>query len=83
VTKVSPKKGHTAGGTTVTLTGTSFSGTTAVRFGANNALSYSVLSAGTIQAVSPPGARGTVDVIVTTPVGTSAATRKDRFKYTR
>jgi hypothetical protein len=82
VTKVSPKSGHSAGGATVTITGTSFAGTTAVRFGANSA-SFTVLSATSIQAVSPPGARGTVDVTVTNAIGTSSPTRKDHFKYTR
>jgi hypothetical protein len=82
VTKVSPKRGPAAGGTPVAITGTGFAGATTVKFGASNA-AFKVLSATSIQASSPPAARGTVDVIVITPVGTSAATRKDHFKYTR
>jgi IPT/TIG domain len=83
VTRLSPKRGHAAGGTAVTITGTSFTGASAVRFGATSASSFTVLSATSIQAVSPHGSRGTVDITVTTPLGTSTVSRKDHFKYTR
>jgi hypothetical protein len=84
VRRLAPRKGPSAGGTAVTITGALFTGATAVRFGASNALGFSVTGPGTIQAISPPEPRGTlVDVTVTTPVGTSAATRKDHFKYAR
>jgi IPT/TIG domain len=79
---MSPKKGPAAGGTTVTINGAFFNGATAVRFGAASA-SFTILSGGAIQAISPPGARGVVIVSVTTPAGTSAPVRKARFKYTR
>jgi hypothetical protein len=82
VRRMSPKKGSAAGGTTVTITGAFFNGATAVSFGGASA-SFTVLSNDTIQAVAPPGVRGAVQVTVTTPVGTSAPTRRGHFKYTR
>jgi hypothetical protein len=83
VTKVSPAKGPSAGGTTVTITGTGLTGATAVKFGTANAASFKVTSPGSITAVSPAHTKGTVDVTVTTPGGVSALVRKDRFKYAR
>ncbi|MFI8182881.1 IPT/TIG domain-containing protein, partial [Actinacidiphila glaucinigra] len=67
---VSPTQGPSAGGTTVTLTGTDLSGATAVGFGATPATSYTVDSPTQITAVAPAGT-GTVPVTVTTPGGTS------------
>src|SRR6516162_3151416 len=69
VTNVSPNTGPTSGGTNVTITGTNFSGATAVRFGSNAAGSFTVNSATQITATSPAGS-GTVDVTVTTEGGT-------------
>ena len=81
VTRVSPKRGASTGGTTVTLSGSSFSGVTAVRFGSVNATSYTVLSPTTIQAVSPAEAKGTVLITVVNTAGASAPTSKDRFRF--
>jgi IPT/TIG domain len=81
VKKLAPKKGATSGGTSVTITGTGFSGATAVSFGGTAAASFKVDSASSITAVSPGHSSGTVDVTVTTPGGTSAIVSKDRFKY--
>jgi hypothetical protein len=81
VTGLSTKKGPAAGGTSVTITGTSFIGVTAVKFGSTNAASYEVNSATSITAVSPAGTTGAVEVIVTTPNGESGITSKDRFTY--
>lgn len=80
VTSVSPKEGLEVGGTIVTITGTEFSGATAVKFGTANALTFKVESATSITAISPKGT-GTVDVTVTTPEGTSRITPADRFTY--
>ncbi|TDQ00653.1 RHS repeat-associated protein [Labedaea rhizosphaerae] len=77
---ITPQSGPTTGGTTVTLTGTGFRGATAVSFG-QTAVAFSVASDTTITAVSPSGT-GTVDVTVTTPVGSTALTPADRFTYT-
>jgi len=80
VTNVSPNTGPTSGGTSVTITGTNFSGATAVRFGSNAAGSFTVNSATQITATSPAGS-GTVDVTVTNENGTSATSSGDRFTY--
>ncbi|MFB7289074.1 IPT/TIG domain-containing protein [Actinacidiphila glaucinigra] len=69
---VSPSQGPAAGGTTVTLTGSGFTGATAVRFGTTAATSYTVNSATQITALAPAGT-GAVPVTVTTPGGTSNA----------
>ena len=82
VTNVNPNTGPTSGGTSVTITGTNFSGVTAVRFGSNAAGSFTVNSATQITATSPAGI-GTVDVTVTTPGGTSAIGSADQFTYAR
>jgi hypothetical protein len=80
VAKVEPTSGPAAGGTSVTITGTNLANAGSVKFGSNNAASYTVNSATSITAVSPPGA-GTVDVTVTTGGGTSATSEADRFTY--
>ncbi|WP_405584208.1 IPT/TIG domain-containing protein [Streptomyces sp. NBC_01190] len=67
---ISPNQGSTGGGTTVTITGTNLSGTTAVRFGSKLATAVTNVSPTQVTAVSPSGA-GTVGVTVTTPGGTS------------
>jgi hypothetical protein len=81
VTKLSPKAGPAVGGTSVTLTGSEFTGASAVSFGATNASEFTVLSPTSISAVAPPGTPGTVDVKVTNTAGTSPATSKDHYKY--
>lgn len=48
--------------TTVTITGTNFTGITAVKFGSTNAASYTVVSSTTITAVVGAGSTGTVSV---------------------
>jgi plastocyanin len=81
ITKVSPKKGPAAGGTSVTITGTNFTGATAVKFGASKVASFTVNSAMSITAVSPMAPPGRVDATVTTPNGVSATSAKDRFMF--
>jgi hypothetical protein len=83
VTKVAPKSGHAAGGTHVTITGANFLKPATVKFGGAAATEVSVNSATSITAVSPAAGPGSVDVTVTTSAGTSAITKKDRFKYKR
>ena len=55
---------------TVTITGSGFTGATSVRFGSAGAASFSVASDSSITATAPPGS-GAVGVTVTTPGGTS------------
>ena len=83
VTGVSPVVGSVAGDTTVTIIGTGFvSGQTTVDFGTVAGTDVSVNAAGTqITATSPAESAGTVDVRVTTPLGTSAITTADKFTY--
>lgn len=66
---MSPTLGPQAGGTIVTLTGTSLSGATAVRFGTAPAVIVANTS-NQIVVVTPPGV-GVAQVTVTTPGGTS------------
>ncbi|WP_432992225.1 IPT/TIG domain-containing protein [Dactylosporangium sp. CA-233914] len=73
VTSLSPTSGLTAGGTSVTITGTGFTGTTAVDFGTDPAASFTVDSDTSITAITPAEAAGAVDVQVTTPGGTATA----------
>jgi outer membrane protein assembly factor BamB len=82
VTAVAPATGSTTGGTSVTVTGTNLLGATAIAFGAaGNGSGLVVRSATSATVVAPPGATGTVDVTVTTPAGTSAASTADHFTY--
>jgi len=82
VSRLSVKGGSAVGGTTVTITGSNLTGASAVSFGTHSAAGFSVKSATSITAVSPPGTAGTVDVRVTTAVGTSAISKRDHFGYT-
>jgi hypothetical protein len=82
VTSLGTSTGTTAGGTSVAITGTNFTGATAVYFGAVAAASFTVNSATSITATSPPEATGTVDITVTTYTGTSAVSSSDQFTYT-
>ncbi len=79
VTALSVHTGPPAGGTQVIITGTDFTGATAVKFGGNPA-SYTVNSSTQITATSPAGG-GTVDVTVTTSPYSSSPARADQFSY--
>ena len=80
VSGVSPAGGSTAGGTTVTITGTGLAGATGVRFGATAGV-ITADSGTQITVTSPPG-KGTVTLTVTTPAGTSPVTAVGRYAYT-
>jgi IPT/TIG domain len=81
VSSLSQASGPTAGGTTVTIKGTGFSGATQVLFGTVPATSFSVSSSTRITAVAPAEAAGTVDVVVTTTNGSSTTSSDDQFTY--
>lgn len=84
VTAISPSSGPAAGGTQVIITGTGFTGATAVKFANKDAAGFTVNSATQITAVSPANVVGLVaDIMVTTPGGTSATNNADRFTYTQ
>jgi hypothetical protein len=80
---LSPNYGSVAGGTFVTLLGSGFTNATTVTFG-GQAAQFDVVSDGRIVAASPPAPGGTaqaVDIIVTTPIGSSTAVPQDGFTY--
>ncbi len=81
ISSVSPTSGPIAGGTSVTITGTGFTGATAVKFASTNATSFAVNSATQITAVSPAGSAGGTDITITTPNGTSTTNINDKFTY--
>jgi hypothetical protein len=72
ITDIDPDRGPETGGTTVTLTGTDFTGTTSVTFDGVEATSFDIVSDTEITAVTPPHAPGVVDVIATNATGASA-----------
>ena len=80
VTGLGATSGSTAGGTSVTITGTGFTGASTVLFGTIPAF-FTVNSATSITATAPSQAAGTVDVTVTTPSGASATSSSDEFTY--
>lgn len=81
VTALSPTSGNIAGGTVVSITGTSLSGATSVKFG-DSAATFTVNSATSITVTTPAHTSGTVDVTVTTPTGgTSPTSSSDQFTY--
>ncbi len=80
VTGISPDSGSTAGGTTVSITGTGLAGATGVRFGAI-ADRITADSSTQVTVTSPPGT-GTVTVTVTTPAGTSKTAAAGHYTYT-
>ena len=82
VSSVSPASGPAAGGTAVTISGTSLTGATTVSFGGIPASTFTVNSASSITATAPPGtATSVVGVTVTGPGGTSTVTSSDSFSY--
>jgi YVTN family beta-propeller protein len=83
VTSISPTAGPLSAGTAVAITGTDLSGTTAITFGPDNeATSFSCTDDSDCTVLAPAGTVGTVDVVVTTPAGTSATSSADQYTYT-
>lgn len=81
VTQLSPAAGPTAGGTSVTISGTGFTDVSAVVFGTAPAASFTVVSGTEITAVSPVHAAGLVHITVVTPGGTSPEGTGNKFTY--
>jgi hypothetical protein len=77
---LNPPSGVSAGGTLVTIAGTGFSGATAVNFGSTPA-SFTVVSDNQINAISPAGTVGTVDVTIIGVGGVSATSTADQFTF--
>ena len=78
---VSPTAGLPAGGTMVTVSGTNFTGASAVDFGLVGAATYTVISSTQLSATSPPQSAGTVDITVTTPSAPAPLAAADQFSY--
>jgi len=81
ITSVFPSPGSTAGGTSVTITGTNFASGATVKFDTTAATSVTVVSSTSITVITPPHAAGLVNVVVTNPDGQSA-TLTNGFTYT-
>jgi hypothetical protein len=86
ITAVSPANGPTAGGNTVTITGTGFKFSRVLEvaglaFGSTPVTNYTVNSDTQITATVPAGAVGIDDVTVATPGGTSATSPADQYVY--
>jgi len=78
VTAAPPATNPAASGEQVIITGVNFTGTTGVTIDSIDMDSFTAISSTTIVAVLPTDDAGTVDVVVTTPEGASAA-----LAYTR
>jgi Tol biopolymer transport system component len=83
IAQISPRRGTAGAQTPVTITGTGLAGATSVEFGDAAAAGFTQISATSIAAIAPAGAKGAVDVTLTTPNGTSSLSKHDRFKYVR
>jgi hypothetical protein len=71
ITSINPTQGPAGGFTEVTLSGSGFTGVNVVKFGTQDALSFTVDSGSQITATAPSGTPFTfVDVTVTDPEGT-------------
>jgi hypothetical protein len=82
VTAVDPANGPAAGGNMVSVTGTDFTGATAISFGsATIDTGFTVDSATHITVTAAPAGADVVDVTVTTPGGTSATSAADKYTY--
>jgi IPT/TIG domain/Fibronectin type III domain/Cysteine-rich secretory protein family len=79
---VSNNEGPLAGGTTVTITGSSFCNGLTVSFGSTPAARVTVVSDTSVVAVSPAHAAGVLDVRVTTAGGITPISPVDKFTFT-
>ena len=80
VTSISPNSGPTAGGTAVTITGTGFFNPVTVTIGGAAATSPVAVNSTTVTAVTPAGAAGPADVVVSVGV-CGSATLAGGFTY--
>lgn len=81
ITSVTPNAGPLVAGETVTITGSNFIGASAVTVNGTPVTSFTVENSTEITAVLPAHAAGTVTVAVTTPGGTTAASRGASYQY--
>jgi alpha-tubulin suppressor-like RCC1 family protein len=81
ISELSAKQGPASGGAVLTITGSNFTGATAVEFGSTNAASFTVKSATSITAVSPAEPVARVNVSVTTPTATTDPRGIDSYLF--
>jgi len=81
VTGVHPDAGPTGGGTNVRIDGANFTSDATVKFGSTAAGPVTFVSSTQLKLHAPAHAAGVVDVRVTTPGGTSAASNADKYAY--
>ena len=81
IQKLTPRGGTTLGGNNVTITGSGFTGATAVSFGTTAAASFLVESDQEIIAVSPAEPAGNVPVSVTAPTGSTPPDPADIYSF--
>ncbi|MFZ1903317.1 MAG: IPT/TIG domain-containing protein [Methanoregula sp.] len=82
VSSIFPNGGPLAGGNTVTISGSGFTGATLVGFGGTAATSFIINGDTYITATVPAASAGTVNVNVTTPLGTSLLNPpEDQYTY--
>jgi PKD repeat protein len=82
LTKLSKTSGPAAGGTSITVTGKNLKGASQVLFGTTAGTKVKANAKGTsVSVVAPAHSKGTVDVTVVTPNGTTAVTKADHYKY--
>ena len=80
ITTVSPSSGPTAGGTSITISGTGFVDGATVSLGGTSASSVAVVNDTTITALTPGHTAGAVDVVVTN-TDTLSGTKINGFTY--
>ncbi|OGF47874.1 MAG: hypothetical protein A2536_00270 [Candidatus Firestonebacteria bacterium RIFOXYD2_FULL_39_29] len=84
IISIDPAGGTTDGGTTVTITGLGFTGTTVVtqvKFGSLNATSFIVDSNTQIRAIAPAQIEGAVNIVAMSSVGSSPSVSGDIYTY--
>ncbi|MER7282877.1 IPT/TIG domain-containing protein [Dactylosporangium sp. NPDC000244] len=79
ITSFLPDYASTAGGASITITGTNLTGTTAVTFGGVPGTNVTVLNSTTVAVTAPAHPLGFVDLALTTPAGT--VTAANQFGY--
>jgi IPT/TIG domain/PEGA domain len=84
ISSISPTSGPITGGTQVTITGGNFTGfeNYNLMFGSTGVSSFSSISDSKIIATAPAESAGTVDIVITTPYGSSAISTADEYTYT-
>ena len=73
LSSVSPASGSTAGGTSITITGTNLTGATGITVGGVACTAFNAVSSTSATCTTPAGTAGTVSVLVTTAGGTNSA----------